>query len=250
MPKLALSPRAHLLRSPIGRSVITARGPAADLLRRSLGRRLDADERAWTDRIERRREALDADTATVAFEESEATSRRTIGELCRSSSASSSWAELLFRLIRTARPERCLELGTCLGISASYQGAALRLNGAGRVITIEGRPEVAAIAGRTIAELGLADQVEGRAAWFEDGLPGALADLGHLDYGFVDGHHDGEATLEYFGGIRPRLAGGAILVFDDIGWSADMRGAWETIARDRLAAGAADLGRLGVWVAA
>ena len=248
MARLALDSRTRLLLTPIGRSVLTARGPAAELLRRSLARRLDAAERAWTERIEQRRSELEVDARVVAFEELGSARRREIGELCRTASASATWAQLLFRLVRAVRPERCLELGTCLGISACYQGAALRLNGEGRLITIEGRPEVAAIAGETIAQLDLGAEIESRVDWFEDGLGRALADLERLDYGFVDGHHDGGATLEYFAQIRARLSSGAILVVDDIDWSAGMREAWDAIAGDSATAGAVDLGRLGVWI--
>lgn len=237
----------RLLATPVGRAVSVARGPTAELVRRSLGRPLDPEERAWIEQIERLRKDLEANDDQVAFEEPQVTRRRSIGELCRTASASPSWAEFLFRLVRTSRPESCLELGTCVGISACYQGAALRLNGAGRLITIEGRPEVAAVASRAISRIGLDDQVEGRAEWFADGLGRALSDLGRLDFGFVDGHHEGGATLEYFSRIRPRLSRGAILVVDDIGWSADMREAWGTIANDPATADALDLGRLGVW---
>jgi len=256
---LGLDSRTRLLLSPIGRTLLRSRGPAAGLLtspgpaaalvRRALGRRLGREERAWTRRIEELRAELEASTDQVAFEESHDTPRREVGELCRTSSASPGWAELLFRLVRASRPQRCLELGTCLGVSACYQGAALRLNGAGRLITMEGRSDVAALASRTIARVGLGGEVDSRAAWFDEGLDRALYDLERVDYGFVDGHHDGVATLSYFERIRPRLSRGAVLVVDDIRWSADMHEAWRTIAAAPAMSDALDLGRLGLATA-
>ena len=52
--------------------------------------------------------------AGVAVEDS-------ISELCQSASSPQKWGELIFKLIREFKPNNCLELGTCLGISAAYQ---------------------------------------------------------------------------------------------------------------------------------
>lgn len=134
-----------------------------------------------------------------------------------------------------------------MGVSASYQGAALELNGFGRLVTIEGRPEVAAIASRTIASLALGSHVDARVGWFAEVLDDVLSEIDDLDYAFIDGHHEGAATLDYFRRISPRLEGGGIVVIDDIAWSNDMRAAWDAIRSDDGTADAVDLGQLGVW---
>ena len=77
---------------------------------------------------------------------------RTLGDMTRSST-SPRWAYLLFRLIRELRPESVLEMGSCVGISACYQAAALELNGAGKLLTLEGAPVLAARTARSIEEL-------------------------------------------------------------------------------------------------
>ena len=41
---------------------------------------------------------------------------------------------ILFRLIRNLEPSSCVELGSCVGISASYQAGALSLNKKGQII--------------------------------------------------------------------------------------------------------------------
>jgi hypothetical protein len=58
---------------------------------------------------------------------------RTVGEVSKGASKPYFWSLLLFKLIRKFRPSICLELGTCLGISASFQAAALKLNGIGKI---------------------------------------------------------------------------------------------------------------------
>jgi predicted O-methyltransferase YrrM len=152
-----------------------------------------------------------------------------VGEACREYSKSSLWTGLLFRLVRTFRPAVGIELGTCLGVSAAAHGAALELNGAGRLITLEGSPAFARIAADGVSSLGLGHRirvVEGR---FQETLQGVLDDAGTVDYGFIDGHHDGPATLRYFEQFLPHLASRSLLVFDDISNYASMREAWQQI---------------------
>ena len=70
-----------------------------------------------------------------------------LSEIYKSASTAKTWGELIFKIIRDFKPEKCLELGTSLGISGAYQISALKLNGFGELITIEGSPHLAEIAG-------------------------------------------------------------------------------------------------------
>jgi predicted O-methyltransferase YrrM len=155
------------------------------------------------------------------------------------------WCLLLLRLVRELEPRSCLEMGTCVGISAAYQAAGLELNGWGRMTTLEGAPEVAALARRSLSELGL-DQVDVRAGRFQDILDDTAREREPLDLVFVDGHHDGDATIAYYMELKPHLSAGATLVFDDIHWSPGMRGAWQEITADESVAVSADLGEVGI----
>ncbi|MBA3328421.1 MAG: class I SAM-dependent methyltransferase, partial [Solirubrobacterales bacterium] len=108
-------------------------------------------------------------------------------------------------------------------------------------------PEPAALATANLRELGL-DNVEVRVGRFQDELAPALADLGTVGHAFIDGHHDEEATLEYLELIRPHLAPGATVVFDDIDWSDGMRRAWRTVLGDARVDIGVDLGDVGLVV--
>jgi len=77
----------------------------------------------------------------------------TLGNVCRHRSSPYKWVLLLFRLIRMLNPETCLELGTCVGISAAYQSAGLELNKKGKLITLEGAGSLAAIAKKNLDKL-------------------------------------------------------------------------------------------------
>jgi len=132
-------------------------------------------------------------------------------------------------------------MGTAVGISAAYQAAALKLNGYGTLVTLEGATSLADIAKKNFQHLGL-DTVEVIVGRFQDTLPGVLTDRQPVDYAFIDGHHDEQATLAYFEQILPFLAETSLLVFDDIAWSEGMKRAWKTIAQDRRVGVAVDLG--------
>ena len=236
----------------IARAIVVARDDA-----------LAADERAWVDRIEALRARLNASTREITridFGAGGPDSGRdqrtmrdgvpvaeTLGDVARNASKSPFWCRVLFGLVRGARPQSGIEMGTAVGISAAYQAAALRLNGGGRFATLEGAPTLAEIARANLGELGLdtVDVVVGR---FGDTLPSVLAARRPLEYVFVDGHHDGEATVVYFEQLLPHLAPRAFLVFDDVAWSDGMRRAWERIAHDPRVSMAVDLGAIGVAV--
>ena len=169
----------------------------------------------------------------------------TIGEFCRGSCMGPAWSRVLFHLVREAAPVHALELGTALGLSAAYQGAALELNGHGHLVTIEGARPLADIARHNLARLGIStvEVVTGR---FREALPPVLERLQPLDFAYIDGHHDGRATLDYFRAVLAVLRSPAIVVFDDIGISPGMRAAWERISRHPRVTLALDLQKLGV----
>ena len=219
-------------------------------------RHLSDSERADIERIEARRGALLQEEREVELRfyrsrgaEGSARSRWTsrsepLGEVCRRASAPRYKAMTLYGLVRGFAPGRALEMGTCVGISGAYQASALRHAGSeGEMVALEGAPDLAAVAAETFATLGL-DQIEVRVGPFSETLPPVL-DEGPLAYAFVDGHHQEQATLDYFELLLPHAPGG-LLVFDDIRWSDGMLRAWEQIAADPRVDLAIDLGSQGL----
>jgi predicted O-methyltransferase YrrM len=170
---------------------------------------------------------------------------RTIGQQCTLTSRASREALLLLRLVRQLKPRTCIELGTSVGISACYQAAALKLNGAGRLVTMEGADSVASVAIRNFTDLGL-DNVEVVRGRFQDTLSKVLSANSPVDYAFIDGHHDEAATVRYFTAFVPALAGAKVVVFDDIRWSDGMKRAWDAIRRHRHVRTSVDLGSMGI----
>lgn len=177
-------------------------------------------------------------------------SHAVVSQVCKRAVSHPAKARLIFNLVRALRPLFALELGTCLGISAAYQGAALELNGRGQLISLEGAPSFGQIARETLAASGVSS-VEVLVGRFHDTLPEALvrADaVNGLDFAFVDGHHDEEATKHYFGLLRGHAAPQAVILFDDIRWNTRMERAWHSIAADPGVGLAVDLENYGLVV--
>lgn len=227
----------------------------------SIAGDLSPEEKAWTERIESLRRELSSSPRKLRLEDWGAVSpgrrgessgegpvsvERTVGEICRSSASRPRRARLLFRLVRELKPRLCLELGTSLGLSAAYIAAALELNGEGRLTTLEGAREVAAIAGENLSRLGLGGRGAVVVGRFRDRLPEVLRESSPCDFAFVDGHHDEGPTLAYFEALLPRLAPGACLIFDDVSWSRGMERAWRRIAADPRIGIAVDLFTMGI----
>jgi predicted O-methyltransferase YrrM len=265
------NPRRFLYRTLLNRRALD-RLSAMDLamarrtaaaLNRTLNDESSAEEALWFSRIESMREQLNRSTEQTVFmdygagsadaglNESEMAGGRrkviTVGEMCRSASKSRVWGTLLFHLVREIKPSACLEMGTCMGVSGAYQSAALELNGHGRMVTLEGSPSLSDIARNNFRTLNLSRilTVAGR---FQDTLEEVLKDLAPVDIAFVDGHHDGRATLAYFEQLQPHLAPDSLLIFDDIAWSGGMKNAWRTIMAHPKTTISVDLFSVGLCI--
>jgi predicted O-methyltransferase YrrM len=204
------------------------------------------DERPWLTRIALRRVELAASEEPVAFGVERAGAVDTVGRRSLRVSKPPLWGLFLLRLVRAYGPRRCLELGTAFGISATYQAAGLELEHKGHLITVEGAPEVAALARLTISAVGLSPRVTVETGRFRDVLPSIL--LKPIGYAFIDGHHDEHATLEYFNLIAGSIEPPCLIVLDDIRWSSGMARAWMEISALSRVRVAADLGEIGVCV--
>ncbi|MDF2898328.1 MAG: hypothetical protein K0Q46_5114 [Rhodococcus erythropolis] len=217
-------------------------------------------EQGWIDQIEALRALLlmshsefqmtDFGAGTRRAEVSGAgtTTTRTIGSIARASKPPR-WAELLFCLVRSVGPSSLLELGSCVGISAAYQAAALEVNGGdGRLISLEGVEALAERSTRTLEEIGLSHRAEVRVGEFSTTLSRAISDLEPIDFAFIDGNHDEAATIAYADGLHPHLADEAVLIFDDISWSDGMVRAWQHVVGDQRYALTVDLNFVGIAV--
>src|SRR5690606_8661506 len=97
-----------------------------------------------------------------------------------------------------------------------------------RLVTIEGAPEIAAIAEENIRLCG-AGNVNVMTGNFDDLLPGVISSLERIDFAFIDGNHQEQPTIRYFEQLLPAIHNDAVIIFDDIYWSPGIESAWKTI---------------------
>lgn len=173
--------------------------------------------------------------------------QRTVKAQC-SANKPAYWTAILHDLVYAYKPSFGVELGTCLGMSASYQGAAMERANHGNFITLEGAEALALMSRENLASLGLSRRVEVIQGRFSDTLPEVLRLDRPIDYAFIDGHHEEQATIDYFEQILPRAAANGLLVFDDINWTDGMVRAWEYVVAHAAVTVAVDLGAIGVCV--
>jgi predicted O-methyltransferase YrrM len=134
-------------------------------------------------------------------------------------------AQLLYRLVQDLQPRNIIELGTCLGTTSLYlQNAVPKA----QLFTLEGCPETAGVASEVFKKAGVNNikQIIGN---FDATLPDVVDGLDQLDFVFVDGNHQKDATLKYFEWCLPKVHENTLLIFDDIYWSEGMKEAWEII---------------------
>jgi predicted O-methyltransferase YrrM len=198
--------------------------------------------------IESIREELKNDSAEIDVPDFGAGSRmqlnnkRKISAISRSSLKPKKYSQLLFRIVHFYKPENIIELGTSLGITASYFAFA---NPAAKIITMEGAPAVAYIAQKNFNRLYLSNIkiVEGN---FDETLSSVISQFSTVNFAFIDGNHKNQPTLNYFNQLISVSIQSTILIFDDIHWSAEMEEAWNEIKQHQSVTLTIDLFFIGI----
>lgn len=153
-----------------------------------------------------------------------------------------SLAKLLYRLTASVKPDNIVELGTCLGITTLYLNAAAPN---AKIYTLEGCPQTAGVAKSVFEEAGV-KQINVITGNFDDTLPGVLDNHEKLDFVYIDGNHQYEATVRYFNWCLPKVHEGSMLIFDDIYWSPGMKKAWAEIKAHPSVTATVDLFWIGL----
>ena len=197
--------------------------------------------------IESVRSRLLLDESPIAFQEYGAGSTKqkkakTVKTIAASSLSPRRQCRQLARLVQYKSPKTVLEMGTSLGVSTLYLGAA---NLATEVYTLEGDPQVAAIAQANFTMLHL-HNIQLAIGRFEDTLVPTLKKMQSVDLAFIDGNHRYTPTVQYFEQILPYCTEDSILVFDDIHWSEEMEKAWQYVQQHTAVTLTVDLFHMGI----
>lgn len=169
----------------------------------------------------------------------------TCEHLAKNTSVPKDVGQLMHLIARDSGAQTLLELGSCVGIGASYLASVPTCQ---RFISFEGSAGLAKIAKHSTLQV--FEKAEMYNLMFEEGLDTVLPTLNQdLDFAWIDGHHEKQATLHYFDRIKPHLKKGAIVAFDDIYWSTDMLEAWEQLRQAKGFSHTIDVGvcGIGIW---
>lgn len=156
---------------------------------------------------------------------------RTVSSLVKTNAIDDRCGRLLFRLTLWLRADRILEFGTNAGISTLYLHAA---DTRALLETVEGNPEVAALARETFAKAGASPQLHPYVSrfdtWLENNWPKNPPEQ-PLDLFFLDGDHRYQPTLDYVRRLLPAATAQSVFVVADIHWSEGMEQAWTDLKR-------------------
>jgi predicted O-methyltransferase YrrM len=134
-------------------------------------------------------------------------------------------AELLYGLVRSMKPDVCVEIGSALGASASYIGMALKENGRGTLYAIDPHEptewnDVNAIDSlkeftRNITTLQVHEQVSVIRSYSD---AAAREWKLQIDLIFIDGDHSYEGVKRDWEHFLPHIKPSGIVIFHDTMW--------------------------------
>lgn len=166
-------------------------------------------------------------------------STRKVSDIFRMGSSRGKHGELLYRLVKHYQPERVLEFGTSLGVGTTYLSMASTNV---EISTVEACENTRSIALENIENL---KNVRSHLSTFSDYLNTLPKEM-QFDLIFIDGHHDGEALIDYLSRLQPHAHDETLFILDDIRWSASMKSAWDSITENPDFHLTMDLFRVGI----
>lgn len=167
------------------------------------------------------------------------TKKRKVSAMVKASSSSKKESQLLFRIAKYFKFKTILELGTSLGMGTYPLSLA---NKTSKITTIEGCANTSAFAQSEIKKQNIKN-IEFITGSFTDTIPYLTTDK--FDFIYFDGHHNKDATIQYFEALLPKIHNDTVFVFDDIYWSKGMTEAWEYIKNHKAVKVTVDCFHLG-----
>lgn len=161
--------------------------------------------------------------------------KRKVSDMARASSSSKKESKLLFRVAQYFKFKSILELGTSLGMGTYAFALA---NPSSKITTIEGCPNTL-----DYTKSQLVENITFINEDFKIIIPSLKQQ--NFDCIFFDGHHNKEATIQYFESLLPKAHNESVFIFDDIYWSKEMTEAWEYIKSHKAVTVTVDCFHLG-----
>ncbi len=167
--------------------------------------------------------------------------QRSIQQIFKISSSKGHYGRILFQLSNYFQPKKILEFGTSLGIGTLHFHLG---NPTIQITTVEACPETL-----SFTQDFLKDKVS-NVNFIESTFRDFLNQISSEKYDliFVDGHHDGKATIEYMQKLEKHSHNETIFILDDIRWSDDMFKAWNSLKNSNNYNVSIDLFRMGILI--
>ena len=163
---------------------------------------------------------------------------RSINQIYKNSSSKGKFGKLLYQLNNYYQFKNVLEFGTSLGIGTLNLHLGCKTS---KITSLEACPETHRF---TSSQLNAFPNIQLINQTFEDFLNESQNQK--FDFVFIDGHHDGEALLNYLGKLKSLTHSETIFLLDDIRWSQSMLDAWNSIKTDTNYNLTIDLFRMGI----
>ena len=164
-----------------------------------------------------------------------------VNQLARTSLQRPKFCALFYRMIQYFNYENILELGTSLGVTASYLSLA---NPDASIDTIEGAAPVAKLAEDYFKSENFSN-INIHVGNFDDILK-RVVDEKTYDMIVIDGNHKGDKVLEYFQTLIKHTNKDGVIIIDDIRWSPSMYNCWKQVMKHPRVTCTLDLFQLGL----
>ena len=170
-------------------------------------------------------------------------------EVCKKAASPEKWCRLFFFLTYYSKASGVLEIGTNLGVSGQYYLKALLLNNTinTNFKTLDGVQDLCNISEKRFSEINSERNFKVICGMYSDTLPEIENSDDQYQIIFIDGNHKFKPTIEYYTMLYNNLTDRAIIIFDDINWSREMKKAWSHIKKMRFEY-SIDLYKLGIIV--
>lgn len=155
------------------------------------------------------------------------TSSRQVCDIAKKAGMTCHQAKLMNKIINYLNIENSLELGTSVGIGSLAMATNQSHN---QIDTVEACANTSKFAKNFFKNQKL-HNIKVYNTDFQTFLAGLSSDKTY-DLIYLDGHHQKDATLQYFYQLKKCIHENSLFILDDIYWSQGMQEAWQTILED------------------
>ena len=166
---------------------------------------------------------------------------RSVKSLAKHSSTLYKYRCLTGLIAQHFAPEIIIELGTSLGLTTDIL-ACMSPNST--IKTVEGSPEIFELAKRNF-KLWKHNNIIAINSTFRQFI-NELEPINKTALVYIDGHHQGDATIEYFNAFWNKIPSNSIIIIGDIYWSKSMTEAWKEISAPKKNQYSLDLFYIGI----